>query len=71
MFPDVFSYPSIVAGAAAAALKATASEPTGDEAASNAPMPAPLPNTNRPPAAIVTNPLPANASGRRCPACRR
>ena len=26
-------------------------------------MPAPLPKTSRPPAAIVTNPLPANALG--------
>ena len=58
MFPDPLSYPPSVAGADAAALKATASELAGDEAASSAPMPAPLPNTSRPPAAIVTSPLP-------------
>ena len=63
MFPDVFSYPPIVTGIDAAALKATAPEAVGDEAASNAPMPAPLPNTSRPPAAIVTNPLPVSALG--------
>ena len=39
------------------ALRATSPEPTGNEAASSAPMPAPLPNTNRPPRLIVTNPL--------------
>ena len=62
MFPDPLSYPPSVAGAAAA-LKATAPEPIGDEAASNAPMPAPLPKTSRPPAATVTSPLPASALG--------
>ena len=62
MFPDALSSPPIVAGAEAA-LKATAFELAGDEAASNAPMPAPLPKTSRPSAAIVTNPLPANALG--------
>ena len=62
MFSDVFSDPPIVAGAAAA-LRATAPELIGDEAASIAPMPAPLPKTSRPPAAIVTKPLPANALG--------
>ena len=61
--PDVFSSPPSVAGADAAALGGTAPEPTGDEAASKAPMPAPLPKTNRPPAAIVTNPLPASGQG--------
>ena len=71
MLPDVFSYPPSVAGAAAA-LRATAPEPIGDEAASSEPIPAPLPKTNRPPAATVTKPLPASATwGRRCPACRR
>ena len=63
MFPDALSYPPIVAGIDAAALRATAPELAGDEAASNAPMPAPLPKTSRPPAAIVTNPLPENALG--------
>ena len=48
MFPDALSYPPSVAGIDAAALRATAPEPTGDEAASKAPMPAPLPNTSRP-----------------------
>ena len=62
-FPDVLSYPPIVAGVAVAALSAISLELIGDEAASSAPMPAPLPKTNRPPAAIVTNPLPANALG--------
>jgi hypothetical protein len=61
MFPDVFSNPPIVAGADTAALSATPLEPTGDEAPSNAPMPAPLPNTSRPPPPIVTNPLLGNA----------
>ena len=37
-------------------------ELAGDEAASKAPIPAPLPN-NRPAAAIVTDPLPADALG--------
>ena len=62
MFSDALSYPSSVAGAAADA-RATAPESTGDEAASSDPMPAPVPNTSRPPAAIVTKPLPANALG--------
>ena len=56
------SGPPSVAGPAAA-LNAIAPEVAGDEAASNAPIPAPLPKTSRPPAAIVTNPLPANALG--------
>ena len=38
-------------------------EEVGDEAARIAPIPAPVPNTSRPPAAIVTNPLPDNALG--------
>ena len=61
MFPDVLSYPPSVAGADAAALKATASEPAGDEAESIAPMPAPLPKTSRPPPLIDTRPLPGKA----------
>ena len=60
MFADVASSPPSVAGADAA-LKATAPALVGDETASNSPMPAPLPNTSRPPAVIVTNPLPATA----------
>ena len=61
MFPDVLSYPPIVAGVDAAALRATAPEPAGDEAESNAPIPEPLPKTSRPPPLIVINPLPGNA----------
>ena len=61
----MFSYPALisptVAGADAAALRAAAPEPAGDEAASNAPMPEPLPKTSRPPPLIVTNPLPGKA----------
>ena len=63
MFPDPLSDPPSVAGIAAAALRATAPEATSDEAVSNAPIPAPLPNTSRPPAAIVTKPLPDKVLG--------
>ncbi len=63
MFPDVLSYPPSVAGTDAAALRATASEPIGGEAASIAPMPAPLPKTSRPPPLIDTIPVPDNALG--------
>ena len=60
-FADVFSYPPIVAGVNAAALKATSPAPSGDEAVSNAPIPEPLPKTSRPPPLIDTKPLPGKA----------
>ena len=56
----MFSYPAAIGTVAcgvAAALRATAPEPIGDEAPSNAPMPEPLPSTSRPPPLIVTKPL--------------
>ena len=71
MFPDALWYPPMVAGAAAAALRATSAEPAGDEAESNAPIPEPLPKTSRPPPLIDTNPLPGKRWRRRSPARRR
>ena len=63
MFPDGLSSPPIVAGAAAAAIKATAPELIGDEAPSNAPIPAPLPNTTSTPGPSVSLPILGNALG--------
>ncbi len=61
MFSTLFPSGASVAGTEAAALNATAPELIGAEAASNAPMPAPLPNTSFPPPLIVTTPVLDNA----------
>ena len=57
MFADVFSWPPIAAGTDAAALERNRTELIGDEAPSNAPIPAPPPKTSRPPLPIVIRPL--------------
>ena len=63
MFSTALPIVPIIACGVAAAINASGFEAIGGEAASSAPMPAPLPNTNRPPLPIVTNPLPDNALG--------
>ena len=61
---DAVTLLAVVAATAAALRDVVESlEEVGDEAVRIAPIPAPVPNTSRPPAAIVTNPLPASALG--------